>query len=154
MTEGESGPVLYEERGSSWWPVLWGPAFAVVAFAVEALTPGGVHIAFWALIGGCLAVAAAVWVYGRRKVCTVLLTPTALHAGRETLPVERIAAVTDVGVPVGARVLGGSWAVPRGTGEVPLRLTADRTDESPVVLAWSRDPVALAQALRALVEKE
>ena len=25
-----SDPVVYSERGSSWWPVLWGPAFALL----------------------------------------------------------------------------------------------------------------------------
>lgn len=153
MSEAESGPVLYEEIGATWWPVLWGPLFAAAALGVECLTPGGAHVAFWALVGGCLAVATSVWVYGRRKVCSVRLTPSELHTGRETLPVSRMAAVTEVGAPVGARVLGGGWSVPRGTGEVPLRLTGDRTDDSPVVLAWSRDPESLAAVLRRLVEE-
>ena len=61
---------------------------------------------------------------------------------------SRIAAVTDVGAPAGARVLGGGWTAPKGTGEVPLRLS----DQS-VVLAWALDPVALAEELRELVEK-
>ncbi|QUH05285.1 hypothetical protein HUO13_34940 [Saccharopolyspora erythraea] len=145
MTE----PVLYAERGASWWPVLWGPVFALVGIAVELLTPGPRHLVAWLLLAGALAAAATVWVYGRRKVCSVRLTPTTLAVGREVLEVERIAAATDVGAPVGARVLGGGWTAPKGTGEVPLRLTGDR-----VVLAWARDPEALVTALRRLLREE
>ncbi|GAA0527450.1 hypothetical protein A8924_7300 [Saccharopolyspora erythraea NRRL 2338] len=145
MTE----PVLYAERGASWWPVLWGPAFALVGVAVELLTPGPRHLVAWLLLAGALAAAATVWVYGRRKVCSVRLTPTNLAVGREVLEVERIAAATDVGAPVGARVLGGGWTAPKGTGEVPLRLTDDR-----VVLAWARDPESLVTALRRLLREE
>lgn len=152
MSEAETGPVLYEEHGSTWWPVLWGPIFAVAGICVEFLTPGGAHVAFWVLVGGCLAVATSIWVYGRRKVCSVRMTPSVLQLGRETVPVSRISAVTDVGAPVGARVLGGGWTVPKGTGEVPLRLTGDREDDSPIVLAWSRDPESLVAALSPLVE--
>jgi hypothetical protein len=139
-------PVLYSEHGSSWWPVLWGPTFALLGLAVEALTPGPVNTAMWLLVAGLLAVAAAIWVYGRRRLVSVRLTPTALVQGREELAVSRIAAVTDVGAPVGARVLGGSWTVPKGTGEVPVRIAADE-----VVLAWAKDPEALTRALARLV---
>ncbi|MFI0469880.1 hypothetical protein ACH347_37925 [Saccharopolyspora sp. 5N102] len=142
MTE----PVLYSERGSSWWPVLWGPAFALLGLGVEALTPGPVNAPLWGLAGGGLAVAAAIWVYGRRRLVSVRLTPAQLVLGREELEVGRIAAVTDVGAPVGARVLGGSWTVPKGTGEVPLRLQPDE-----VVLAWAKNPEALSSALARLV---
>ncbi|MER5392799.1 hypothetical protein [Saccharopolyspora sp. NPDC002686] len=143
-----SEPVLYSERGSSWWPVLWGPAFALLGFGVEALTPGPLNAWMWGLFGGLFAVAAAVWVHGRRRLVSVRLTPAELVLGREEIEVSRIAAVTDVGAPVGARVLGGSWTVPKGTGEVPLRI-----DDDKVVLAWAKDPSALTAALTGLVEK-
>jgi hypothetical protein len=45
-------------------------------------------------------------------------------------------------MPVGARVLGGGWTVPKKFTEVPLRLTDDT-----VVVAWARDPEALRAAL-------
>lgn len=147
-----AGPALYTEHGATWWPVLWGPAFAAVGRGVEWLTPGPAHLTLWALVAGCLAVASAVWVYGRRRVCSVRLTSGSLVMGRETLPVSRILAVTDVGVPVGARVLGGGWTAPRGTGEVPLRVTGDRDVAERTVLAWSCDPESLTSALSALVE--
>ncbi|GAA2818500.1 hypothetical protein [Saccharopolyspora taberi] len=142
-------PVLYSEPGASWWPVLWGPAFALLGIGVELLTPGPKHLVSWALVAGALAVAATVWVYGRRKVCAVRLTPSTLSVGRESLEVERIGTATDVGAPVGARVLGGGWTAPKGCGEVPLRLTDDK-----VVLAWARDPEALAAALRRLLRED
>lgn len=106
------------------------------------------NAAAWLLVGGALAAAAAIWVYGRRRLVSVRLTPAELVQGREELAISRIAAVTDVGAPVGARVLGGSWTVPKGTGEVPLRLEPDE-----VVLAWAKDPEALSAALARLVEE-
>jgi hypothetical protein len=51
-------PVLFDEPGSSWWPVLWGPAFAVAGVAVEALS-GPVHSVAWLVVGAGLAAAAA-----------------------------------------------------------------------------------------------
>ncbi len=149
MTDADSGPVLYAERGASWWPVLWGPAFALAGVVVELATPGPLHVAMWVLLAGILAIASAVWVYGRRRLCSMRLTPESLRLGHEELPVSRVAAVTEVGVPVGARVLGGAWAVPKGTVEVPLRLHDDQ-----VVLAWAADPEALTEELSALVEQE
>jgi hypothetical protein len=62
------------------------------------------------------------------------------------LPVDRIVELDDVGAPIGARVLGGGWTVPRKFTEVPLRL-ADGT----VVLAWAKDPDAFRAALRPLL---
>jgi hypothetical protein len=136
----------YAEPGSSWWPVLWGPVFALVGGIVEATT-GPVHLIEWVVVGIALAGAAALWVQARRRVCSVRLTAEVLHQGREELPVARIADLDDVGPPLGARVLGGGWSVPRRFTEVPLRLR-----DGSVVLAWARDPDALRGALRPLVE--
>src|SRR5437016_4022707 len=138
MTEAGAVPVLYTETGSSWWPVAWGPGFALAGIVVEAVTPGSVHWMLWIMLAGALTVASLVWVYGRRRVCSVSLTRSSLFQGREELPVSRIVTVTDVGAPMGARVLGGGWTVPKGAGAVPLRL-----DDGQVVLAWARDPEAL-----------
>jgi hypothetical protein len=52
-----------------------------------------------------------------------------------------------VGTPVGARVLGGGWSVPRKYDELPVKL-----DDGTVVLAWARDVEALKAALGRLVE--
>lgn len=143
-----SDPVLFSERGSSWWPVLWGPAFAVLGILAEQVTLGPEHVAMWILVGLALAIAAAVWVYGRRRLLAVSLTTSELVLGRETVEVKRIAQVSDVGAPVGARVLGGSWTVPKGTGEIPLRL-----DDDTVVLAWAKDSETLSAELVKLVDK-
>lgn len=148
MSDSESGPLLYVERGASWWPVLWGPGFALFGFTVEFVTPGPKHAFMWLLLAGVLAASSAVWVYGRRRLCSVRLTPSTLAVGREELAVSRIEAVTDVGAPAGAHVLGGGWTAPKGTVEVPLRL-----DDDGVVLAWALDPEALTEVLRPLVEK-
>jgi len=141
------GPVLYAEPGSTWWPVLWGPIFAVVGALVEWLT-GPVHTLGWVLVAIGFAGAAAIWAQGRRRVCSVELTPTTLRQGRETLAVEKISdANEEVGTPVAARVLGTGWSVPRKFESIPLRLTDGTT-----VVAWARDGEALRAALRELVE--
>jgi hypothetical protein len=148
VKDAESGPVLYVESGASWWPVLWGPGFAAVGAVVEGFTPGPKHGLMWLLLAGILAVASAVWVYGRRRLCSVRITSSELRFGREALALARVEAVTDVGAPVGAKVLGGGWTAPRGTSEVPLRL-----DDGEVVLGWARDPVTFTEVLRPLVDK-
>jgi len=145
MTEPDDVPVLFAEPGSSWWPVLWGPVFAAVGAGLEAIT-GQFHGLAWPLVGIGLAGMAAVWVSSRRRLLSVRLTTRALRQGQETLAVERIAAVDEVGTPAGARVLGGSWTVPRKFDDVPVRL-----DDGTVVLAWARDGEGLRAALRGLV---
>jgi hypothetical protein len=87
-------------------------------------------------------------VYARRRVCSVQLTPFALHQGRQVLPVRSIAGVDEVGTPIGVRVLGGGWVPPRGTTGVPLRL-----DDGSVMLGWARYPERLRDALRALLDQ-
>ncbi|WP_018684842.1 hypothetical protein [Actinokineospora enzanensis] len=141
------GPVLHREHGSTWWPVLWGPLFCAAGYGVEAMT-GPVHRLAWVLLAVTLAGLAAVWVSARRKVCLVELTPSTLRQGRETLAVARITRVTDVGVPVGARPLGGGWTVPKKTTEIPLELA-----DGLVVLGWARDPAALVAELTKLVDR-
>jgi hypothetical protein len=145
VTEPDRSHQLYHESGSSWWPLLWGPVFALAGAGVEALS-GPVHGALWVLTGLGLAVCAFVWVSARRRVCSVWLTAAELTQGREALAVAKIAAVEDVGSPVGARVLGGGWSVPKRFAEVPVRLA-----DGSVVLAWAKDPIALKTALRPLL---
>lgn len=140
----ESEPVLFDERGSSWWPVLWGPVFAAVAGGLEAST-GQTHTVQWVLVGLGLAVLTTVWVAARRRICSVQLTPATLRQGREELPVSRIAEVSEVGPQMGARVLGGGFAVPRKFTGVPLLL-----DDGEKVLAWAHHGEGLQSALRRL----
>lgn len=138
-------PTLYAEPGASWWPLLWGPGFAVLGFTAEALT-GAVRPAQWFLIGLVLLLPTTLWVQGRRRVYAVRLTPTTLHQGREELSTRDIAAAEGVEPRAGARVLGGGWALPRGTEPVSLRLT-----DGTVVTAWARDPDALRAAVTRLL---
>ncbi|PPK69419.1 hypothetical protein V5P93_006939 [Actinokineospora auranticolor] len=140
-------PVLYFEPGSTWWPVLWGPVFGAAGAGVESLT-GPVHWFAWWLVGYAFAGMAAVWVAARRRVRRVVLTPVTLQQGREVLEIRRIARVADVGVPVGARPLGGGWAVPRKTTEIPLEL-----DDGTVVLAWASAPEEFAERLGGFVHE-
>jgi hypothetical protein len=138
-------PVLFAEPGSSLWPLLWGPVFACAGAGFEALS-GRVHALAWPLVGIGLAGIAAVWVTSRRRLLSVRLTTRTLTQGQESLAVERIAEVSEVGTPAGARVLGGGWTVPRKFADVPVRL-----DDGTVVLAWARDGAGLHAALQALV---
>jgi len=135
----------YAEPGSTWWPVTWGLLFALVGAGVEALS-GPVHVIAWVLAGIALSGLTAIWVQARRRVCSVLVTDELLHQGREPLAVSKIVAVDDVGAPVGARVLGGGWTVPKRFVEVPLKLA-----DGSVVIAWAKDPDALRAALRPLL---
>lgn len=144
MTEAEA-PVLFAEPGSTWWPVLWGPAFAVLGAGVEALA-GPVHTIAWVLVGAGLAGGAAVWVNARRRLLSVRLTPATLVQGRETLAVHSIERVEEADQLMGARVLGGGWAVPRKFTGIPVQL-----DDGSTVLAWARDGDGLRAALRDLV---
>ncbi|MEU7481505.1 hypothetical protein AB0A63_36405 [Lentzea sp. NPDC042327] len=136
---------LYQESGSSRWPLVWGPAFAVAGYLVELIT-GPASVALWTIVGLGLLLAAFLWVNGRRKVGSVRLTTEDVQFGRERLPVAMVEAFRDVGAPTGARVLGGGWSVPKGTTAVPLRLF-----DGTVVLGWARDPEALVAALLKVV---
>jgi hypothetical protein len=148
VTEPGDEPVLFAEHGSSWWPLLWGPLFAAIGVVVE-VTTGAVHWLQWFVVAVALFGGAVVWVSARRRVYLVRLTTGTLTQGRERVAVGEIAAVTDVGTPVGVRILGGGWSTPRRTTAVPVRLA----DES-VALAWARDDDGLRDALRRLVEPE
>ncbi len=137
--------LLYRESGSSWWPILWGPAFALAGYLIELIT-GPASVGLWTIVGLGLTLAAFLWVYGRVKVGSVRLTTEEAQFGREQLPIAMIEACKDVGAPTGARVLGGGWSVPKGTTAVPLRLL-----DGTVVLGWARDPEALLAALSRVV---
>jgi hypothetical protein len=144
----EPEPVLYDEPGSSWWPLLWGPVFAAIGAGVEALT-GPLHAVAWLLVGLGLVVVTFAWVSARRKVLAVRLTPHALQQGREELPVERIAEVEDVGASMGAKVLGGGWVVPKRFTGLPLQLT-----DGTRVIAWAKRPDDLRAALARRIDPD
>ncbi|MFD4672310.1 DUF3093 family protein [Lentzea sp. NPDC058450] len=137
--------MLYRESGSSWWPLLWGPAFAAAGYLVELIT-GPASVTLWLVAGLVLTLCAVVWVNLRIKTGSIALTTEEAQFGREKLPVAMIEAAQDVGAPAGARVLGGGWSVPKGTSTVPLRLV-----DGTVVLGWARDPEAFLAALRRVV---
>jgi hypothetical protein len=136
--------VLFDEPGSSWWPVLWGPVFAAAGAVVEALG-GQVHWVAWLVVGAGLAAGAAAWVRARQRLLGVRLTSSTLTCGTESLAVEQIAEVGGE-APARTRVLGGGWTVPRKFTEVLLRL-----DGGDMVLAWARDGDGLVTALRGVV---
>lgn len=146
MTEEPDGPVLYEESGPSWWGVSFGPAFAAVGLGVEAMTGGPVKWLFWMVVALVLSAFTTLWVYAGRKHLLVRLTAHSLAQGSERFPVERVAELLDGDAPVGAKVLGGGFTVPRKREELPLRL-----DDDTVVVAWARDGAAMRSALHEVI---
>ncbi|MET8995043.1 hypothetical protein [Amycolatopsis sp. NPDC004169] len=137
---------LYAESGVSWAAIAWGPAFALVGALAELVTGGPVHVVGWLLVAFGLCVITMPWVYARRRFLSVEVTSEQLRQGREKVPAAEIASVTDVGAPVGARVLGGGWSVPRKYDSLPVELA-----DGSVVLAWAKDVEALRDALDRLV---
>jgi hypothetical protein len=138
---------LYSEAGVGWLALVWGPLFALLGALAELATGGPVHTVAWIMIAIGLCALTLPWVYARRRFLSLEVTTQGLRQGREQLEAVRIAAVTDVGTPVGARVLGGGWTVPRKYDELPVKL-----DDGTVVLAWARDVEALQAALSELAE--
>lgn len=139
---------LYSEPGVGWSALIWGPLFALLGALAELATGGPTHVVGWVLIGAALCGLTLPWVYARRRFLSLDVTTEGLRQGRETLAAERIASVTEVGAPVGTRVLGGGWSVPRKYDELPVEL-----DDGTVVLAWARDVEALKAALAELAAK-
>ena len=136
---------LYAEVGVGWLALVWGPLFALLGALAELATGGPVHTVAWIMIAIGLCALTLPWVYARRRFLSLEVTTQGLRQGREQLEAARIADVTDVGTPVGARVLGGGWTVPRKYDELPVKL-----DDGTVVLAWARDVEALQAALSEL----
>lgn len=132
----------YREQAVSWLALIWGPVFALVGYLSEFIGGGQRHGLTWIGVGLGLALITLPWAYARRRYLTVRVTRQALWQGREALPLSQIKEIDDVGTPVGARVLGGGWTVPRKYDELPIRL-----DDGTVVLAWAKDVDSLRDAL-------
>ena len=137
---------LYHEAGVSWVALIWGPLFAVVGLLAELVTGGPVHVVGWVTVAIGLCLLTLPWVYARRRFLSLEVTMGEYRQGREKIPAEQIAEVDEVGTPVGTRVLGGGWSVPRKYDELPVKLT-----DGSVVLAWARDVEALKDALDRLI---
>lgn len=143
---GDEQPVLYLERGARWASVAVVPALAALAAVAELLVGGPVHLLGWLVLALVGAAGAAVLVRARRSLVTVRVTPAEVRFGQESLRVADLAEIDDVGASLGARVMGGGWAAPRRTHEVPLRLVDGTT-----VLGWARHPERLRVAVRGLL---
>ncbi|WP_033436618.1 hypothetical protein [Saccharothrix sp. NRRL B-16314] len=139
-------PTLYVESGASWWPLLWGPVFALLGVGVEGLT-GTFRPLLWFVVALGLFLPTVLWVQGRRRLYAVRLTPVALHQGREELAIGDVETVDGVEPRAGVKVLGGGWDLPRGTEAVPIRLV-----DGTVVMGWARDADALRTGMARLLE--
>lgn len=138
---------LYHEPGVSWVALVWAPLFALVGALSELVTGGPVHVVGWFVVALGLCLLTMPWVYARRRFLSLEVTTGEYRQGREKLTAEQIAEVDDVGTPVGTRVLGGGWSVPRKYDELPVKLS-----DGTVVLAWARDVEALKEALARLIQ--
>ncbi|MFJ4103239.1 hypothetical protein [Amycolatopsis japonica] len=141
-----SEPPRYDEPGVGWTALLWAPLFALAGLLAELATGGPVHWLAWILVAVGLVAITVPWVYARRRYLSLEVTPDGYRQGRETLEAARIAEVLDDEAPVGSRVLGGGWTIPKKFGEVGLKL-----EDGAFVRAWAKDPDALREALGDLV---
>ncbi|GAB3706821.1 hypothetical protein GCM10027598_09460 [Amycolatopsis oliviviridis] len=138
---------LYGEPGVGWAALLWAPLFALAGLLAELATGGPVHWLAWGLVAAGLVAITVPWVYARRRYLSLEVAPDGYRQGRETLEAARIAEVLgDEETPIGSRVLGGGWTIPKKHGEVGLKL-----DDGVYVRAWAKDPEALREALQDLV---
>ncbi|WP_410656747.1 hypothetical protein [Amycolatopsis sp. lyj-112] len=139
-------PALYGEPGVGWTALVWAPLFALAGALAELTTGGPVHWLAWILVAAGLVLITVPWVYARRRYLSLEVTAEGFRQGRETLEAARIAEVLEDEAPVGARVLGGGYTVPKKYDEVGLKL-----DDGVFVRAWAKDPDALSEALQGLV---
>lgn len=139
-------PSLYGEPGVGWTALVWAPLFALAGALAELTTGGPVHWPAWLLVAAGLVLITVPWVYARRHYLSLEVTAEGFRQGRETLEAARIAEVLEDEAPVGSRVLGGGWTVPKKYDEVALKL-----DDGVFVRAWAKDPDALREALQGLV---
>ena len=141
----------YVEPGGSW-RTFWGVTVVFVVLAVlDVVLPGGdVPPLLWVIavvvVLGILAAGAV----SANKVWTVTVTDrgpdAALTVGRERLLLADLDPTSlggEVGVDVGAPVLGGGADVPKGRVGLPVRRTDGTT-----LLVPTRRPAQLTAALR------
>jgi hypothetical protein len=138
--------VTYRESAVSWRPVITFCALWIVGVIVDDLI-GSIHWVGWLLaflaIGGVLAVVAV----ARQRFAAVVVDRETLRVGQESI----VLSTVDVeyfdqdagGPPAGARILGGSWSVPKERSALPIRLM-----DGTVVLAPCQDPEQLRGALQ------
>jgi hypothetical protein len=137
----------YSERAVSWRPLWVVVGLILVGFCLDVALPGGNHLLAWAL--GFVAIVGVVGIgmYARAQFGSLSVSALRLRVGRESVPLSTVDLPylrdSEVGgPPVGARVLGGGWSVPKGREALPIRLT-----DGAVVLVPCRDPEAVRTAL-------
>jgi hypothetical protein len=148
---GPDGEVLFAEAGAPWWPVLIGPAVALVGLLVDRSAPGGATPWAWVVIGLVLLLPIALIVRTRRRLLAVRVTRDALVQGDETVPTADLAGArpADGSGRFGIRPFGDHPSVPRHLGVVVVTL-----DDGSRRAAWARDADGLHAALsRVLAER-
>ncbi|MFC7449315.1 hypothetical protein [Rhodococcus daqingensis] len=134
--------------------VALGPALCLVVLVAEAVLGSGVHWLGLALSAVLLAGLVSLQVLAARRHASVLLTPTVLRDGAETLDVAEIAEVLPEADPYAedlepwesAPSLGELSGIPRRRTAIGLRLRDGST-----VRAWARDGDGLRTELEGLV---
>ncbi|MGY4100976.1 hypothetical protein ACW2Q0_15670 [Nocardia sp. R16R-3T] len=147
---GYGTTVLFAEPGARWRSVAYGPLLCLVVLILELVTAAQVH---WLALIFCAALIAGFVVLqviaGQRHV-SIELTPAALRAGTETLPLAAIDAVLperdddswDDEDWESARSLGELSGMPRRRKGIGLRLVGGE-----LVQAWAKDHRGLRAAL-------
>lgn len=137
----------YSERAVSWRPLWLVCGLLILGFVVD-LALGSAHLLGWALAFVAIVGVLGISMYARAQFGSLSVSALRLRVGRESIPLSTVDleylrdSSSAGGPPVGARVVGGGWSVPKGRQALPVRLT-----DGAVVLVPCRDPAAVRTAL-------
>jgi hypothetical protein len=149
MSEPGAEPVLFDEIGTGYGVLAFGPLLAAVGIALESTAPGGATWTLWLLVGALVFVYTLVLVRSRRRFLHVRLTPRTLALGTHTQPMSQVTSLRPADEDhYGLRVLGDGPVVPRRRTAVVLRLS-----DGVRVVAWARDAEGLRAALTELLRE-
>lgn len=155
-----SSGAVFEEKGSSWWYLLFSPLVCAVAGGIEIALGDRPHVPALLLISGIMMVSHAVMILALKQHGGVTLTEEHLVTGREKIPISAIAGVYPAQQHRSsgrksavwarpeeytwhhARTLGELTAVPRGRTAIGL-ITRDGTE----LRAWAKKHQHLREAL-------
>jgi hypothetical protein len=137
----ETDPVLFVERGASWWWLLTGPAAALAMVGIQTYSESGIQwvvpLTFLVLVGGFVALQ----IKAARIHTSVELTRQALRQGTQTTLVDEILTV---------------YPPAKRTGYLAVRKTATEGSNALANRALRKagiDPAALDAAAGADVEE-
>lgn len=149
MSALEREPVLFDEIGTGYRVLAFGPLLAAAGIALESTAPGGASWTLWLAVGALVLAYTLVLVRSRRRFLHVRLTPSTLALGTHTQPMSQVTSLRPADEDhYGLRVLGDGPVVPRRRKPVVLRLS-----DGVRVVAWAHDAEGLRAALTDLLRE-